>query len=85
MACGVAATGNPSMVIAADSDNATAEALLAGGYHEEHLKLREWWILNWKAQSPQNWWNWLLYRTNWNPRGATGFYPFFRNDLSGGL
>lgn len=77
--------GNPPVVIAADSDNATAEALLAKGYQEEHLKLREWWIPDWQAQSWQNWWNWLLYRQPWNPRGSTDFYLFIRNDLGGGL
>ncbi len=80
-----AATGNPPIVIAADSNQATAEALLAAGYSEEHLKLREWWIPNWKAQSPHNWWNWLLYRQIWNPRGSTDFFLFIRKDLSGGL
>jgi uncharacterized protein (TIGR03663 family) len=77
--------GNPPVVIAADSDNAAAEALLAGGYREEHLKLREWWLPDWHAQSVQNWWNWLIYRQIWNPRGSTDFYLFIRNDLSVGL
>ncbi len=77
--------GNPPVVIVSDQKIAAAEPLLTAGYSEEHLKLREWWIPDWQAQSARNWWNWLMYRQIWNPRGSTDFYLFIRKDLAAGL
>jgi predicted membrane-bound mannosyltransferase len=82
---GADATAAPPVVIVSDQYNAAAEALLQSSYVEQHLKLREWWIPDWRAQSPRNWWDWLLYRDIWNPRGSTDFYLFIRKDLAGGL
>jgi len=78
---------NPPIVIVSDvaGNETSAAAALQPNYVEEHLKLREWWIPDWHAQSIQNWWNWLMYRRNWNDKGSTDFYMFIRKDLAGGL
>ncbi|MCL4543496.1 MAG: TIGR03663 family protein [Chloroflexi bacterium] len=76
---------NVPIIIVSDQNINRVAPLLHANYLEEHFKLRWWWLVDWQKQSAQNWWNWLMYRKNWNPRGSTDFYLFIRRDLSIGL
>jgi uncharacterized protein (TIGR03663 family) len=78
-------TSNIPVIIVSDTNIAQVAPLLRANYLEEHFKLRWWWVVDWKQQSLHNWWNWLLYRKNWNPRGSTDFYLFIRRDVAYGL
>jgi uncharacterized protein (TIGR03663 family) len=68
------------VIILTDASKARLAPALAG-YDGRRFDFRVWWVRDYGAMSPENWWNWFTKRQVWNPTGGMNEWLYVRKGL----
>ena len=67
------ATGEPpvesDVIVLTQASNMRLQPTLTG-YDGRQIRFRVWWVRDYGAMSPGNWWRWFSAREPWNPTGG---------------
>jgi uncharacterized protein (TIGR03663 family) len=53
-------------------------------YDGYRFRLREWWVIDFEAFGPREFWRWFLHRKAWSPKGSQDEYLYIRRGASVG-
>jgi len=83
----LSASGTPpvdsDVIVLTQAANTRLQPTLTG-YDGRQIRFRVWWVRDYGAMSPGNWWRWFTTREPWNPTGGMPEWVYVRRAVSGG-
>ncbi len=70
----------PALLVADPNHDAMKPRLQ--GYVAKRFRLRVWWVPDWGAAGPGDWFHWVVGRRQWNPTATMDEWLYLKPDLA---